>query len=92
MKNETFVILHPSSNSTINEKTLLEINREVVELSKLFFSIGSGLWENHQLQSVCPLIKEWRNKEIFLGENKNCSILKEIHNISFPSLKQISLR
>ena len=43
------------------------------------------------MPEICPLIKEWEAEKLFLGLNELSTIIKEISQIAFPDLKELSL-
>ena len=74
------------------------INREVVDLCKQWLILDSGNWKRHNMDEVCPLIKEWRTTNLKLckyacdlDENSLPKILRQIKEVKFPNLQDIFL-
>ena len=42
------------------------INQEIMNLCKAVTNLEEGMWEEHKMNEVCPLIKEWKTKRLYL--------------------------
>ena len=75
------------------------INRKLVYLRKPATYLGDGYWNYHEMDKVCPLIKNWKAKMLelrkysfYLGLNESPTILQSIREVRFPELTLINVQ
>ena len=89
-------ILYKGRVSPSTKKT---INNKIVDLGKQLFILGGLNWNNHRMDEVCPLIKEWKVEWLYLSKyvwyevsiESPPMILRIIKEVRFPNLKIIFL-